>query len=162
MREKKVMRRLAVLVGLVLSLGAQGILAAEASHDHGGAAASLHLNQGQKWATDAPLRQGMAHIGDAMDGAMRDIHEGTLTASQYAALAKNLQGEVEFIVGNCKLDAQADAQLHLVIADIASGVEAMQDKQEQSKRRDGAGKVTAALENYATYFSHPGWKAAAH
>lgn len=162
MREKNVRRRLVVLIGLALSLGAQGVFAAEVAHDHGVAAARLHLNQGQKWATDAPLRQGMAHIGDAMDGAMRDIHEDKLSTIQYSALAKKLQGEVEFIVGNCKLDTQADAQLHLVIADILFGVEVMQGKQETSSRRDGALKVLAALENYATYFSHPGWKAVAH
>ncbi len=62
------------------------------------------------------------------------------------------------MVQNCKLDQKTDAMLHLVLADILSGVEAMQGKERQVARSDGARKVAAALENYGQYFDHPGWQ----
>ena len=54
---------------------------------HGAAPAKLELNQGRKWETDAPLRQGMTSIRGAMETALGGIHEHKYTAAQYGALA---------------------------------------------------------------------------
>jgi len=61
------------------------------------------------------------------------------------------------MVKNCKLDEKADAMLHLLLADIIAGADAMV-LQDSSKARKGAEQIAHALENYATYFDHPGWR----
>lgn len=131
-------------------------------HDHGTAPAKLELNNGKKWETDAPLRKGMESIRGSMDAALHDIHENKLSAAKYGELAKKVNGEVNGIVASCKLDPKADAQLHLVIADILEGVEAMEGKAKKVKRQAGAVKVIGALEKYGAYFDHPGWQPLKH
>ena len=158
-------RKFLAAAGLLLGLAATGVSAAEQAahqHEHGGAPAGLSLDEGRKWATDGPLRKAMANIRNAMDASAHDIHEGKLSAARYGELARKVNGEVAYMVSNCKLEPRADAQLHLIIADMLEGAEAMEGKAKQVKRRDGAVKVMGALENYGAYFADPGWKPAGH
>ena len=97
--------KLLAAAGLALGLAAGGSLAADAhrhEHDHGAAPARLELNNGKKWETDAPLRQGMENIRGAMEAARHGIHDKKYSAAQYGALAKKVNGEVNGIV--CCLD----------------------------------------------------------
>lgn len=150
-------------IGLSLCLVATSLAAAEmAAHDHGTAPSRLQLNAGKKWATDAPLRKGMENIRNAMDAALQDIHASRLSAAQYTELAKKVNGEVNGIVASCKLDPQADAQLHIIIANTLEGAEVMQGKIKGSARQNGAVKILGALKNYAVYFDHPNWKPIRH
>jgi hypothetical protein len=133
---------------------------AQAVHDHGPAAgeAKLVLNQGQKWTTDAPLRQGMDNIRGALAKNVKAIHADKATPKQYDALAAKVTGEVAGIVQNCKLEPAADEQLHLVIAELMAGAEAMEGKVKGETRRAGAERVAKALNAYGEHFDHAGWK----
>lgn len=145
--------------GLVLGMAVGTATAAEHSaHQHGAEAGKLVLNQGQKWATDAPLRKGMDAIRGQMAAALHDIHTGKLSAAGYNTLAAKLGTEVGGIVAECKLEPKADAQLHVVIADLLAGVDAMQGKVKKTTRQRGAIQVLGALDQYATYFDHPHWQ----
>jgi hypothetical protein len=142
----------------LLSVGAEIALAQDHSHSHdAGAQAQLTLNNGKKWATDANLRQGMSRIRDALATVLPAIHAGKATASQYRALARKTNDQIAFMVKNCKLDENADAMLHLLLADITTGADAMVG-QDSNEARNGAEKIAHALDNYATYFDHPGWR----
>jgi hypothetical protein len=66
------------------------------------------------------------------------------------------------MVSNCKLPQNADAMLHLVLADIIAGSDAMQGKLPGTKARDGAVKIVHALDSYGKYFDHPGWSGLKH
>lgn len=157
--------KLLATIGLSLGLAATALAATEPAthqHGHGAAPAELTLNAGQKWTTDAPLRSGMEHIRNALAAALPDIHRNTLSDTQYAALANTVSGEVHGIVVNCKLEPQADAQLHLIIADMLQGVEAMAGKTPQSSRQEGAVQVVGALEKYSAFFDHPHWTPIRH
>jgi len=127
-------------------------------HGHEPGAHTLTLDEGKKWETDAPLRQGMLSIRDAMAADHAAIGAGKESAAQYQALAKRVDEQVAYVVGNCKLKPEADANLHLVLADIIAGAEMMKGKN-AAKRRDGASKVIRALQTYPDYFNHPGWRA---
>ena len=165
MSAKQQLSKLLAVFGLTLGLAATGVWAAESAahkHDHADAHAKLSLNDGKKWATDEPLRKAMTNIRNAMDASLHDIHEGKLSSAKYGALARKVNGEVGYMVSNCKLEPKADAQLHLVIADILEGVEAMEGKVKKVKRQDGAVKVLGALEKYDTYFDDPGFKPIKH
>lgn len=133
------------------------------SHEHGAAAATtLQLNAGQKWETDAALRLAMANIRQAMAGSLHAIHENRLSKSGYAGLAKKVENEVGYIVANCKLEPQADAQLHLIVAELLEGAGEMAGKVKTGKRQDGAVRVIGALEKYGRYFADPGFKPIEH
>lgn len=152
-------------VALLLATAAAPVIAAEKaghSHDHASAPSALSLNEGKKWATDAPLRRGMDSIRKLMEASLHDIHEGKLSAAKYGELSKQVNGELGGIVAHCKLEPKADAQLHLVIAEIGEGVEAMAGKAKKTKRASGAVKVVGALEKYAAHFDHPGWQPLRH
>ena len=141
-------RKTAIAIAVALSFAGPAAYG-QAAHDHGHAAgeAQLVLNQGKKWPTDAPLRQGMENIRSALGSPMK-----------YEALATKVSTEVAGIVQNCKLEPEADAQLHLVIADIMAGVEALEGKAKGETRRAGAEKIARALDAYGEHFDHAGWK----
>ena len=56
----------------------------------------------------------------------------------------------------------ADAQLHIVVADLLAGAEQMGGKVKQGKRVEGAVKVIGALDNYGKYFDDAGFQPIHH
>ncbi len=144
-----------------LSLAAAPAFAANNAHEHGHEAhgATLQLNAGKKWETDAPLRKAMSEIRQSMTSSLQAIHENKFSAQAYGGLAKKVEGAVNEIVASCKLPPAADAQLHIVVADLLAGAEQMAG---QVKRMDGAVKVIGALDNYGKYFDDPGFQPIAH
>jgi hypothetical protein len=152
--------RLAQLLSLfaMLVLTITAVPAAQPGHRHEpGSETQLHLKDGQKWPTDAALRQGMVNIRNTLTPSLPAIHENKLDAKGYDQLADKTNAEVAYIVKNCHLEKDADAMLHLVLTDIIAGVGAMAGKDKQLSRQAGASKVVHALESYGNYFNHPGW-----
>ena len=134
-------------------------LAQTATHDHGAAAPhKLTLNQGRKWTTDEPLRAGMGRIRGLVEPQLGAAHAGKLTSAQYRELATQVETEVGGIVANCKLEPKADGMLHLVIADIGAGTDAMAGKDAQTRPALGLVKVAQAVNQYGSHFDHPGFK----
>lgn len=129
------------------------------AHSHDAAAPhKLSLNQGRKWATDAPLRAGMSRIRGLVDPQLGAAHAGKLTPAQYRALATQVEAEVGGIVANCKLEPEADAMLHLVIADIGAGTDTMAGKDAKARPALGLVKVAQAVNQYGSHFDHPGFR----
>lgn len=134
-------------------------LAQTVAHDHNAATPhKLVLNQGRKWATDEPLRAGMGRIRGLVEPQLGAAHAGKLTPAQYGELAKQVETEVGGIVANCKLEPKADAMLHLVIADLAEGADTMARKNPKARPALGVVKVAQAINQYGSYFDHPGFK----
>ena len=119
----------------------------------------IELDAGRKWATDEPLRTGMTAMKALAVAALPKAHAGKLTSAQYDALANDINAQIAYIVQNCKLHPKADAQLHIVIGDIAQGVETMQGKHPGKGRPLGVVEVSRAMNTYGEYFNHPGWQA---
>lgn len=142
-------------LALGLALSGPALAATEHAHGgHGGAALELTLNNGQKWPTDEPLRRGMGEMRAAMETSLGRIHAGQFTSADYVALADRLQQQVDYITANCKLPEEADAQLHLVLAELLEGMDAMRDG---TDRLNGALRAVVALEAYGRHFEHPDW-----
>lgn len=138
------------------------VIAAEEHHHHEAQSAAgqkLELNAGKKWATDAALRQAMDAINQAMAKALPLIHQDRFSDADYAALAGNINQKLGYALEHCKLDAKADAMLHLVIGELIAGTEIMEGKT-AAARHDGAVRVRQALQSYGKYFQHPDWKVA--
>jgi hypothetical protein len=161
---KPVIRSTMLAAALAFAFGGAAA-AANQSHEHEHAGhdavqyAKLDLNAGQKWSTDAPLRHGMENIRAALAAELGAIKSSRRpSAEEYAALAAWVNDEVAGIVQNCKLEPQADAQLHKVIAQIMSGTEAMAGNGTAASRRAAAQRVAQALDEYERFFDHPGWQ----
>jgi hypothetical protein len=152
---------------MYLALAGHSFAATGASvhgHEHGAAATTttLQLNAGKKWGTDAALRQAMGGIRQELAAALHQIHENRLPNKEYDKLAQKVERGVADIVANCKLEPKADAQLHLIVAEMLEGAEKMAGKVKQAKRQSGAVVVIGALEKYGTYFDDAGFKPIAH
>jgi len=157
------LRRLTAGMALGMAAAAVATLAAAPAlaqtHDHGTAApAKVRLEAGRKWAADAPLRDGMSRIRALVEPQLAPAHAGKVNATQYAALAGRIETEVGGIVANCKLEPEADAALHAVIAEIGAGTDAMAGKNAQQRPAQGLGPVAKAVNDYAGQFEHPGFK----
>ncbi|MBL0142144.1 MAG: hypothetical protein IPP91_08695 [Betaproteobacteria bacterium] len=146
----------ATVLALVVSLFSFGVFAADA-HGQGAAPAKLHLDHGRKWATDEPLRRGMAAIRGAVNRAPAPMHKAMAKPEAYAELGRRIEGLVGQIVKECKLPPEADAQLHLVIADVIAGADAMKSAKNAPAGRSGLVKVDGAIKTYGQYFDPPGW-----
>lgn len=165
MNLKKFFSSIPAITVLIIALIPTGLMAAQEEshredahgHEHDGASADIHLelNNGEKWATDAPLRKGMENIHGALATRLPEIHDNSLPADGYQGLAEDIQREVRYMISNCKLPPAADAQLHILLAALIQGSATMQSDQNP---RQGAMRIVQALDTYGEYFAHPDWK----
>lgn len=150
---------LPLAAALACGLGTRAIAQPHA-HDHEPASAphTLSLDHGRRWATDDALRQGMGRLRGLVAPKILAVHRGRLEAAQYRALAQQVDTEVSTIVSRCKLPPQADAMLHLVIADLLSGARAMAGQDAAVSPTQGLARTAQALNAYGRHFDHPGFK----
>ena len=128
-------------------------------HHHGAATPTkLSLDQGRKWPTDESLRNGMGRIRGIVEPQLAAAHAGKLQPAQYRELATKVETEVGGIVANCKLEPKADAMLHLVIAKLGDGTDAMAGKDAKRRPVQGLAQVAQAVNDYGRYFDDPGLK----
>ena len=162
MKPYRILATTAAIAALALTAGLPAH-AADA-HSHGAPAADAHaaaphaltLNQGKRWVTDAPLRRHMGDIRALVSDKLESIHGGKLSPADYQALGAAIEGKVGAIVTDCKLPPDADAMLHLIVADLLAGADVMQGKA-AGDAAEAAHKVVEAVNNYGTYFDHPGF-----
>lgn len=159
-RRNKLIGAIGVLAGLFWG---SAITAGAAEHGHRhddqhAAAGELKLNNGKKWATDDALRRGMVGIRNQVAEHLHAEQAGKVGPAQYNTLAKGVNEQLGYIFQNCRLNKEADAALHQILAQVIEGVEILEGKRAGVERREGVMKIAHALETYPTYFAHPGWK----
>lgn len=105
-------------LALGLALFSPAFAATEHAHGSPGRAAlELTLNNGQKWPTDEALRRAMGEMRGLLATSIGRIHASQFTSADYVALADRLQEQIDYVTANCKLPEEADAQLHIVLAE---------------------------------------------
>ena len=143
----------ALVVGVVVwHRGHDGTDGHDAHEHHAppGAAAGLFLDEGgRRWVTDEPLRKGMAAIR-----AIVATVEGGVDDAGAARAADAVRGQVNELIANCKLEPKADAVLHVLIARLLGGAQALTVP---ATRPEGLAMLHEALADYPRYFEHPGW-----
>lgn len=162
MFEKHTSKLLATL-GLLVIISSMSACAVDTpdqknQHHQAGAQATLSLDNGKKWLTDKPLREGMENIRVALVLSLQEIRENKFSDGSYGKLSHKIHDEMNHISDDCKLGPKAKAQLHLILAEIHEGTESMEGKSAKASRQDGVEKVLDALENYNAYFDHAGWR----
>ena len=142
--------------------------AAEAEHPahvaHGSAHGSAHgpehaaaplPAEGQHWPTDAPLREAMLRIRDGVAAHTAAFHEGALSAAAAQTLAAAVEGDVQFMIANCRLAPEPDAALHALIGRLLGAGKALRV---DPLSADGLPQLEAVLNDYGAVFDHPGWE----
>lgn len=124
------------------------------AHQHE-AEAPLPAPPSSPWATDAPLRQGMDGIAKAIAAAETLKAAGTFGAADATLLDDSIQKQFQYMAANCKLEPQADAALHGLVAQLLKASSAL--------KADPAGHANFetlrhVLMEYPHYFNHQGWQ----
>ena len=149
--------KFATIAAMVLGIMTVPAMAAESGNvdDHGHGVTELSLNNGAKWTIDEPLSRAMNNIRDVMAEEIEALHANELDGEEYIALSEQINAEVTYMIENCKLEPEADAQLHIIIHDLLGGTTAMSD---QTNAKKGAITVVEALDDYSTYFDDPNFE----
>jgi hypothetical protein len=126
-----------------------------AHHDH--AAHTGHAVRpqipAQRWATDAPLRAGMRDLREAT-AALHHYAMGHLDDVQRDHAVEQIDAAINNMIAHCKLEPEADAALHGLLATFIAGANAARagtfGKTELAPMQD-------ALARYPRMFDDPGW-----
>lgn len=154
-------RRNLLISALVLALAGVGAVAllhlyGPAEHGHGQhGMPELVLNDGKRWATDAPLRQGLERIRDAVAPIVAPSATRPLTNAEATALSVAIKDQVQYLVENCKLEPKADAALHVLLNDFLQGADALAV---DPASMPALKRIMRALHLYPQYFDHQGWR----
>ena len=142
---------LATAVAMILGILAPAAGAADLSNT------VLRHDQGRKWTTDEPVRRYMGEIREALAVQRSTLLARDLSREEAAPLGAAIEGGVIAILTYCRLAPEAAHNLNLVVADLVQAADILQGRSRGSPM-DGAGKALRAVQMYATYFDHPGWK----
>ncbi len=145
-----------VLAGIAVGLWMHDRGDHAAGHDHAHHDSSaLSLDDGKRWATDAPLRLGMERIRNATTTVVARRTTNGVDAATAASLSNAINENVNYLIANCKLPPKADAALHVIITDLLTGAGALNAHPESP---EGLDRIIAALRVYPEYFDHPQWQ----
>jgi hypothetical protein len=132
---------------------------ADQGHDHHDHATQdtggLVMNEGERWATDAALRKGMDRVRASFSEVLPAYKRGELSRETATDTARAIDDHVAFMVENCKLEAEADAVLHVLLAELLQGAAALREAPQSA---EGLPRIHGALQDYPRYFDHPGWE----
>lgn len=150
-----------IAAGLLLALMGGGTVAwrqlhGPNGHEHGHDAASdLVLNGDKRWDTDAPLRNGMQRLRDAVALTSDASPPRSVTTEAAKTLSTAIGDQVAYITTNCKLAPKADSALHVLLVELLDGAKAMSA---DPNALDGLPRILKALGQYPQYFDHQGWQ----
>ena len=110
---------------VLVALKAGAILPAEAQHAHHESTrdTSETRTPAQRYATDAPLRDGMARIHSALD-ELRHYEMGHMPQALAIEQVAAIQSAIDTLFATCKLEPEADAALHGLLVPLISAVQA--------------------------------------
>lgn len=130
------------------------------SHEHGEHGGNeLTLNNGEQWQTDGALRRGMTEIRVAVDMLTPLFHSGKLDQNLALQLHEVVTGSVNAMIEQCKLEPEADANLHIILAQLLAAAAQLETSPLSA---EGLPKLNEALETYGHYFNHSGWHGDGH
>jgi hypothetical protein len=128
-----------------------------ASHDgHAEHGPAPVLAEGQRWATDEPLRAAMTRIREAVERNSAAYDQQQLQAVDAETLASAVEQDITYMVANCRLEPEPDAALHALIGRMMNAAAALR-KEPMSDA--GLPQLVAVLHEYHATFDHPGWTA---
>ncbi|MCO5094739.1 MAG: hypothetical protein M9960_05935 [Xanthomonadaceae bacterium] len=128
--------------------------ASEHDHHDGHAMSEPVALPDTPWATDPPLRANMRLIRSAVD-TLEHYEHGHIDAAQAATLGTDIQNAVNTMFAECKLEAEADAALHGLLATFMVGAKAVRTEAEPPAQ--AIAQMREALALYPQMFDDPQW-----
>ncbi|MGH8122974.1 MAG: DnrO protein [Rudaea sp.] len=151
------MKPLNLAIALACALGSASAArpASNSPHeDHAGHAATAPAPvPAQRWATDAPLREGMRRV----HSALRDLHHyelGHLPESVARERVVAIEDATGYMIAHCKLAPAPDAALHGMLAPLLAGAAALK---KDPKDLAAVSAMRNAVADYPRYFDDPQW-----
>ena len=149
----------AMVIGLLLASPAFAAGTADQGHDHHDHATQetggLVLNEGERWATDAALREGMGRVRASFAEVLPAYKRGELSPEAATDAARAIDDHVAYLVENCRLEPAADAVLHVLVAELLQGTATLR---KAPASPEGLPRIHGVLQDYPRYFDHPGWE----
>lgn len=123
-------------------------------HDQKSKSLELVLNNGKKWNSDAPLRRGMNKIHKLVKENLVKIENEKMEDQDFSNLANKVQANLDSIFKNCKLEPEADAQLHIILSQIMKAKMNLSKNNSPKKKAKAVHQIISAYESYLKYFEH--------
>lgn len=117
--------------------------------------AQPELNHGKRWATDTSLREGMIRIRTAVLEAQESSVDGKLNRAKATTLATSVDTALNYMFEHCKLEPEADANLHILLERLMHAANAVKTAPDST---EGVPEIMEVLEAYPRYFDHPDWQ----
>lgn len=113
---------------------------------------SLQAPEQGKWESDESLRQGMSELRAAFEPQHAAYRDDEFNAEHARELADAIETQVNFMIANCRLPA--DAELHKLLAGALGAAKSLR---ESDDLHEGLHQLHRVLQTYGDYFEHPGW-----
>lgn len=125
-----------------------------AAHSHAHATAVAPI-PAQRWATDAPLREGMHRVHAALNNLHR-YERGQLGETDALASVADINAAAAYMFANCKLEPTPDTALHGMLAPLLGAAARFKN---DPKDMSAVAAMRDAVADYPRYFNDPGWTA---
>ncbi len=136
---------------------AEGHAGHGAQHAHGSqppaAADDADTAPAIRWASDAPLREGMRRVRAATEGLSHAAH-GHLDVGQVRALSAELEAAVQDMIARCRLDPAPDAALHPLLARVLQASAVLAEGEFDAA---ALAELEAVLMRYPVLFEDADW-----
>lgn len=106
-----------------------------------------------RWASDAPLREGMRRVRAATEALSHGAH-GRLDVAQVHAIASELAAAVQDMIARCQLLPEPDAGLHPLLASVLQASATLAGGDFDA---DALAKLEAVLARYPALFEDADW-----
>ena len=127
---------------------------AHTDQDHAAhAAAGSVAIPATRWATDAPLREGMRRVHAALD-ELRHYEMGHMPPNMALERAVTIEDAITFMFTHCKLAPDPDKALHSILVPLLSAAQRLKNN---PKDVAAVAAMRSAVENYPRYFDDAQW-----
>lgn len=111
----------------------------------------------QRWAPDAPLREGMRRARAAIE-RLQPYESGQMDATAAKQQAAAVEAAVVYMFANCRLAPEPDHALHGILVPLLTAAQALQADPAQ---RGAVANMRSAIAAYPRYFADADWDAPA-
>lgn len=149
------MKPLYLGIALACSIGITTAAQASAQHAHEDHVAHERAAPvpAQRYATDAPLREGMARVRTALD-ELRHYEMGHMPENMALERVASIEDATRFMFANCKLASAPDAALHGMLVPLLAAATALK---KDPKDMPAVAAMRSAVADYPRYFEDPQW-----
>lgn len=113
-----------------------------------------HVLPAQRWATDAPLREGMGRVRMALSDLARGP-AGAMGDARVRQDAAAIKDAVAYMFANCQLPEEPDQALHSILVPLLEAAEKLESDPSDTGQIKA---MRATVADYPRYFDDLGWR----